>query len=295
MAPDPLGVSPPDDTGTETFRRYRYQAHVAIPFCLRCAAGENILSVIMEHFEDVVVQYEDSWLFIQIKTRNANRGPWRLSDAMGGISSLHRVYRETANLSARYSLFLEGPVDPSDVLQELVPEKSGFGERLRNSVARNLDIDDAECESFLEAVTVRPEQPPRDHIESRNIEIMGAYAPRLSHQELQAVHQHVANELLAAMARERIMAVMPRYIEDPDALERDTRSKVEAKRLTGGALRELMGSVVRGSYLLHAGDAGTATMTQLEQKLLAGGADASTLKSAKILRANATTREFELL
>ncbi len=290
-----MDVIPPDDTGTETFRRYRYQAYLAVPFCLKCAAGEGVISVVMEHLEDLVVQYEDSWLFIQIKTRNADRGPWRLADAMGGLRSLYRVFRETRHLSARYDLYLEGPVDPHNALKELVPEKSDVSETLRDSVASDLDIDAAECEEYLKAVTVRPEQPPRDHVENRNIEIMGEYAPGLSRLELQSVHQRVLSELQAAMARERVMPLMPGYIEDPEALQQDARSKVEAKRLTRSALEDLMESVVSGSYLLRSEETGKAETTKLEQKLLAGGADESIVTSAKLLRANATTRESELL
>lgn len=192
---DPLGARPPDDTGTETFRRYLYQACLAVPFCLKCAAGEGVVSVIMEHFEDLVVEYEDSWLFIQIKTRNADRGPWRLNDAMGGLRSLHRVFRETRHLEAKYELYLEGPVDPANVLHELVLDGSDFGRTLRDGVKRELDIDDPECEEFLASVTVRPEQPPRDYAEARNIRILNEYAPRLLQTELEAVHGRVTQEL----------------------------------------------------------------------------------------------------
>lgn len=292
---DPLGAAPPDDTGTETFRRYLYQASLAVPFCIKCAAGEGVVSVIMEHFEDLVVEYEDSWLFIQIKTRNANRGPWRLSDALGGLKSLHRVFQETRHLEARYDLYLEGPVDPADTLKDLAGDVSDLSQTLRGRVKDHLEIDASECDEFLASVTVRPEQPPRDYVGGRNIRILNEYAPRLLQIELEAVHERVTQELQRAMARERVVSLMPRYIENPDALQEDERSKVEAKRLTKDVLFSLMESVVSGSYLLRSAGAHEAETSKLEEKLVAGGADASIVNDAKMLRANATIRESEFL
>ena len=83
-----LNQIPPDDTGTDTLKRYRYQAQLALPFCLACARKERVRSVIMEHFEDIVVEYDDYWHFIQVKTRNSNLGQWTLTAAMDGLKSL---------------------------------------------------------------------------------------------------------------------------------------------------------------------------------------------------------------
>ena len=46
-------LTPPDDSGTDAFTRFRYQAHVAFRFCLRCYFDQGVTAVVAEHFEDV--------------------------------------------------------------------------------------------------------------------------------------------------------------------------------------------------------------------------------------------------
>src|SRR5215813_11649551 len=100
---NPLNTAPPNDTGTDTLKRYRYQGQLAVPFCLECALGGSIRSVIMEHYEDIVIEYIDHWRFIQVKTRDTRYGPWKLSDALDGLKSLHRTYQSACYLNAKYS------------------------------------------------------------------------------------------------------------------------------------------------------------------------------------------------
>ena len=95
-----LEVDPPDNTGSDVLRRYRYQAHIAFPFCLRCCTEQQITSVFVEHFEDVLVQFTDSWHMMQIKTKNPDRGPWKLKETLGksgGIKGLARTYKVVKN------------------------------------------------------------------------------------------------------------------------------------------------------------------------------------------------------
>jgi hypothetical protein len=41
-----LNQTPPDDTGTDTLKRFRYQAQLALPFCLECARQDQATSAI---------------------------------------------------------------------------------------------------------------------------------------------------------------------------------------------------------------------------------------------------------
>ncbi len=125
-----LNQTPPDDTGTDTLKRFRYQAQLALPFCLACARKEKVRSIIMEHFEDIVVEYDDYWHFIQVKTRNAERGQWKLSDAIDGLKSLYRAFKETSHLSAKYSLFVEGSIAARDDLNALTHSKTDISNDL---------------------------------------------------------------------------------------------------------------------------------------------------------------------
>ncbi len=59
MSFDLVNTAPPENTGADTFRRYRYQAEIAFPYCLSCLTVDGANSVIMEHFEDMVVEYNN--------------------------------------------------------------------------------------------------------------------------------------------------------------------------------------------------------------------------------------------
>jgi hypothetical protein len=79
----------PDDSGTDAFQRYAYQAHVAFWFCLNCYFAGSPIAVYCEHWEDLLIEYVDVLRFTQIKTRDAGRGPWRYTHLLddGGARS----------------------------------------------------------------------------------------------------------------------------------------------------------------------------------------------------------------
>jgi hypothetical protein len=296
MVGNPLDTRPPDDTGSDTLRRFHYQACLTVPYCLKCAAGEGIVSVITEHFEDIVVEYEDSWLFIQVKTRNASRGPWRLTDAITGLKSLYRAFQRMNHLTAVYSLHIEGSMAVGDILEELVPDKSSLSADLRRRVAKGLEISESDCDRFLANIIVRPDQPPREHVVNHNLRIFSEYAPSLPRPELEAVHEALINKVLEAMVNTIPDTLIPGYIEDANALQEDMRSQVEAKRLTQEHLVPILEPIVSGGYLLHHRTIQEGSeQTKLEQKLIAGGAQQNVVRNAKQMRANASEREYERL
>src|SRR4051794_36699783 len=81
-------IEPPDNTGADVFARYRYQALVAFPYCLAMLTGNDVQCVIPEHFEDVAVNRTTGWTLLQIKTRDAPIGPWRLSNVLAADGGL---------------------------------------------------------------------------------------------------------------------------------------------------------------------------------------------------------------
>src|SRR6476646_754998 len=85
----------PDDSGSDTFARFKYQAHVTFPYCLELAKGEDVTDVYAEHIEDIAVCESGSWRFLQVKSRKAERGQWTFGDVIqsGAIGSLWRAYR----------------------------------------------------------------------------------------------------------------------------------------------------------------------------------------------------------
>jgi Cap4 dsDNA endonuclease len=293
---DLLNTVPPDDTGSDTLRRYRYQGQLAVPFCLECAFGGSIRSVIMEHYEDIVVEYTDHWRFIQVKTRDGRYGPWKLGDAMDGLKSLYRTYQSVSHLNAKYSLFLEGAIAYGNALTKLEVGHHSLDNDLCTSIMRGLKIARTLCEAFLKLTIVQPNQPPREHIRNHNIRLLAATNSNVSQDELEAVEAKLTDEILRAMSQERLEIIIPAYIKDPNGFQEEQRIRVEEKRMTQTRLRSLLGSLVGGPFplLQRIVDPNLAQATNLEKKLIAGGATKPIINQAKNLRANATIRETEL-
>jgi hypothetical protein len=294
---NPLDQTPPDDTGTDTLKRFRYQAQLALPFCLACARKEKVRSIIMEHFEDIVVEYDDHWHFIQVKTRNAERGQWKLPDAIDGLKSLYRAFKETSHLNAKYSLFIEGSIAARDDLNALTHSKRDISDDLVEKIYQKLNLEDDNCRAFLESVTVHPNQPPRANITSHNIHLMGQVSASTSTREIESLEEKLTDEILRAMSCDRLDNLVYHYIAKVEEIEDETKARVEAKRLTASNITDILGSLASGDYplLLRITDLHEPSPTNLEKKLIAGGATERIIKNAKELRANASIREAEVL
>lgn len=289
---------PPDDSGTDTYKRYRYQAYVAFQYCLDCVASGKVQSVIMEHFEDIVIEYSDYWYFAQIKTRNPNQGPWRLSHTLsesGGLRSLYRTFSITQDVSAKYGLFLEGAVARDDPLNSLIPPRDLDDEILFERVKERLQIEDEECKAFLDLVIVRPNITPRQSIAHRNIILLGRVAPHVPHQELDALHTQSIDEILRAMACERLGEDLPRYLGDPNSIDGDFQERFIAKKIDQQRLIPILGNIVGGRYplLRRLVEPESPQPSDLEGKLLSGGANDHIINDAKRLRSNASLHDIK--
>src|SRR4051794_33739899 len=119
--PSVQDTPPPDDSGSDAFQRYAYQAHVAFPFCLSCYFVGDVVAIYCEHWEDLLVEYVDRLRFTQIKTRDGGRGPWRYSHLLeqsGALRSLLRTHQALGTIVVdrpiEYDVRLEGAVDSGD-------------------------------------------------------------------------------------------------------------------------------------------------------------------------------------
>lgn len=294
---NPLSQTPPDDTGTDTLRRFRYQAQLALPFCLACARQEKVRSVIMEHFEDIVLEYENYWQFIQVKSRNSDQGDWSFSQTIEALKSLHRAYQTISNISAKYSLFLEGNLSAKNELKVLINSNSKIPDSLLKKVAEELKIDASQCEAFLKVVTIHPGQTSRADITAHNIRLIGQISSQTSAQEIETLEQRLTDEILNAMSCSRLENILYQYILQASTVEETDKAKVYSKRLTAKNITAILGSFSLDPYplLSRITDLNTPLPSNLEKKLLAGGATDRIINDAKNLRANASIRELEIL
>ena len=305
MHTSPLSLIPPNNTGSDTLNRYRYQAQLIVPFCLDCATNGKVLSITAEHFEDVLIEYEHDWHFIQVKTRNQELGAWKIGHAIDGLKSLLRTYQflhPIKPIKASFSLMLEGAISKDDLLNDLVPGEDGKciassnrNSNLFNRLVNELEIDETACEEFLKNVVVLGNQPTRQDIAARNIRLLSQIAGTATSKEIEAGYERLVNRILQAMDGDVERDHLLEFITNRSIPS--NYSNVQNKILTRDILRSLLGSLTEGSNLLlrRLVEPGRVQPTNLEMKLLAAGADQKIIKDAQLLRANASIREAEIL
>lgn len=296
---DLADASAPDDSGSDTYRRYRYQALLAFPFCLDCALGGDVVAVVPEHFEDLALEYPNgNWRLVQIKTRDPERGFWKLSDVLaddGGLRTLLRSYSAIPDASCMYELWLEGTIKPKDAIQGLMVDPhldSALVERIRI----RFDLDTKIVSEFLNRFRLLPNQPPRSTCAAQNIRHLGQLARNLPYGHIEAIHETIVHKIETAMAAELLGDEWPRTLLVPASASTDARLKIAQKRLTAEMLGPLA-SGVRGAprtLLKRITNSGSTRPSLLEEKLLAGGASPGMVEAAKSLRAQASIRELEV-
>lgn len=292
-------ATPPDDTGSDTFRRYRYQSETAFPYVLACALGAGVEAVLLEHVEDIAVLADGVWTLIQVKTRDGGRGPWKASDVRatgGGLDSLYRAYRATRDMGVDcvFELFVEGSTKNGDDIDLLVAGVSHESPQMVEAIHRSLSSggDDGctvvDVEAFLQRTRIVPVPDTRSAIEARNLRLVAAAAPHLTGWQHEAIYKEFMSLIDRAMAAEGI-DVLARALHTEKqgatgkALRPDDLASLSA-RLTGGVSVLLR-------RIAHEGP----DMTTLAQKLGLGNASPQVVEDAKSLRAQASYWELEQL
>lgn len=291
-------VVPPDDSGSDAFRRYCYQAHVAFLFCLDCAFGGDVISVVAEHIEDIAIERAGRWQFIQVKTKNPDLGPWRLTDLTkdgGALHSALRSRRALGDVSLTIEIYLEGPLKPNDHILLLKTEEGRRSKDLHERVQRGLSIDAAESTELLERLRLVPGLPSRQAIVDRNLRALGNHASHLAVSLIHEIYRRVIDRVYEAMALELLEPAWFQVVCDPDTATPEAQRTFEAKRLVRDDLRPLIAPITAPAspLLKRIVEPDMDVPSVLEQKLLAGGAPPSIIETAKSLRANAATAEYQ--
>ncbi len=297
---DPVDIPTPDDSGSDAFERFRYQAMIAVPFCVDCGLGGRIQSVIAEHIEDVAVQSGHSWRFIQIKTRDLQRGPWRISHLVaekGAFRSLLRSHHALTEIPCTLEAFLEGPVDRKDPLSRFDDRGSPEFSECVQEIRTKLGLDGLELTSFVDRLRVRANLPHREYVESYNLDFLGRAAPDLSNAELRHIHKELVEAICVAMAGDQTFVHYPRSVVEPETVPTGSRAIVDGKRLTKERLEGMCARLAARARPLLARmvEPELGLPSVLEQKLIAGGAPTQIVSDAKELRANAAARKLQLL
>ena len=284
------------DWGSDTLARFRYQAEVTLPYCVSALLFQNdIVAVIPEHLEDIALETGTGWRFLQIKSRNPERGLWRASDLFvkkGALRSLYRTYLLTVGEDHSLELVLEGAVKPNDPIgmlrtgedrSELVPE-----------VVEKLGASRGAAEDFLRRVMLNESAPHRTDIHATNARLLHQHAPSLTQPELDALHDALLEEIEKAMRSERLGAHWPQSVVHPQRRPaimyvRRQAKTLNAERLSG--IAEVLSAAGR-PLLKRFVEPGSRPVSPLTQKLVLGGATDELIELARNLKANAEHQRF---
>jgi len=299
-----LGDIPdPDDTGSDTFARYRYQAEAAFPSCLRCALIGDVLSLIPERIEDLLVEERNLLRFVQIKTRNAGYGAFTYADLLGDTGALRSVLRTHTALGnfsdgreIAYEIWLERGAKRSNPIENLLrPHGTGADEEMIETCAKRLKIDLSVAAEMLGRVIVRPSLPPRELIRDSNIRNLQRYARHVTGDVAEKVYDKVIGLVEAAMRADLLASEWPTCLLVADTVEEDLAQRIAAKRLTSAILQPLLQDIEggNGTVLEQITDPDQLAASELDRKLVAAGVPPDTRAIAKQLRANASRAVFE--
>lgn len=288
---------PSDDTGSVTYARYKYQVKLCFPMCLDIALNGEIIAIYLEHGEDIVVSRADGTIFIQVKTREPHLRHWTNSELIDGpLSSLARAFRDASGiLNPAFVMALEGRVDEEcDLVRYLRSRNTEPKPDLVLKVASKTGLTEDQVKAFLPRVRCRDRMPSREAIDGRNHQVLRSVAPSMSGSDAESLYEQTLSLLDKAMMGDAESVAFHVQICDPGA----SSAPAHAKMVTHAKLATAMAKLGAGQasrLLARVNDIDLPGMTILEAKLLAGGADDETIRSAKRLRASEASHEAELL
>ena len=287
------------DWGADTIDRFRYQAEVTLPYCLAVVTrNKGILAVLLEHLEDIALQTDQGWRFLQVKSRNPERGLWTATDLLvkkgGALRSLYRTYLLTEGKDYPLEIVLEGAIKTNDSIKALRPNEDRSP--LLPTVMERLNVKRAVAEDFLRRVVLDESSQPRSSIQATNRQLLHELAPSLTLPELEALHTSFLAEIDKAMRCEPLSPLWPRSVTHPARRSHKTAERLRAKTLDLQRLSRMAGplSGTERPLLQRIVASGSGPITILEQKLLRGGAPPSLIERARTLRANAQHFRFEM-
>ena len=280
------------DWGSDTLARFRYQAEVTLPYCLSAILSQNdILAVIPEHLEDIALQTKAGWRYLQVKSRNPERGLWTVSELFskkgGALRSLYRTYLLTRGENSSLELVLEGAVKTNNAIGMLHPHQDRS--QLVPMVMKKLRASQALAEDFLRRVTLNESASYRHAIHATNARLLHEHAKSLTQPELEALHNSLLAEIEKAMRCEPLGVFWPRSVAHPEYLSTTAEERLRAKTLDANRLSRFAERLsTEGRPLLKRFvESGSRPVSALTQKLVLGGATSDLIQQARDLRANA--------
>jgi hypothetical protein len=201
-----LAATVGDSTGVQTFARYLWQAKQAVRQWLTCLSeGSSPEFIVCEHVEDVVLVLNEKLRFLQLKTRD--RGSWSASIMCDeGLDSLIRSYSQARDaglhIHASFELWLEGPISNGRDTPSFVSKPATASDKIKAKLLDN-GAQREWLDDFLSRLVIKPNQPPRAHIDAIIIREVACLWPALSKPELDNLYNMLLQAATAAQGAQQ--------------------------------------------------------------------------------------------
>jgi hypothetical protein len=294
---DPGDIDAPDDSGSDTMRRFAYQVHVGARAVLEMLEqGDGSLTC--EHLEDVVLQRaingKPVWSYCQIKTRDGLQA-WTLTTVISSraLKSLWRTWAtlpEEGKKTAELWILFEGTWDPAD--DPIVVLARGDGRANADCVARvakHLRVGEDGVRPFLDSIRAQG-MDSRTQIEGLNREALSQLCPELTGREVRAMYDVICKLVDTAM-QGKLGSKWQLTAQKPSLPSTKQVKRITLARLAELGIRPGVTGGVRLRYIATAGE----TSSDLVRKLRLGGASGDVIAAATQLRAQADYQQLEAM
>jgi hypothetical protein len=315
-----------EDDGPDTQDRFRWQHHCTAADALRMLVDDHVLRVVCEVHADYVVERSSGSELVSCKHREQHRGPWKLTDICksGGIAKLFSRWIDTgaelcrlmtnaslapgANESA--DVFAAcGPtaeVDKTELSQRAVALAQGLLAAARADAGKPSRMPgipnspkpargkQADCPDdflalvvqFMSVLTIRPELPSRDLIETHHAEELARTTLEkcgLPTHDVRSVYMRLVESIGTKNLQMGLTGEYSDWLTNPKkGLQKGSqRALVQARTINPEQVRALMTSrPVDAPLRRHA----TTGQERLRAKLRAGGSDPNSINVACLLQ-----------
>jgi hypothetical protein len=287
-----VDLDPGNQSGRETFSKYRYQAKLTLSHWLTTLLPDGPVRIYSEHQEDIVIEHVGNVRFAQVKTRNPGLSRWTLTAIVkdgGGLDSLLRCYRQTGHLAnCSYELLLEGEPSDRTPSAEFFDAPEDADKSVRRMITETLEAQPGEIDILLSRLIIRPGQISRANIDDRNLVALFKMLQTVPYPVIQETYDKLlmfVENLQSGEKRAEWWTEVGRTI---------ARDDPAIPFLSADQLRALLPKVPTASPTEWHKLLSDPTLSDLERKLILAGGDKDDIREAKELRAIALPRIREL-
>ncbi len=198
----PFNAEPAEDAGASTTSRFRFQhCCAAAPLFAAIMQGQDC-EVICEWHEDYLVLLDGSVRAVSVKHREQNKSTWTIAALIddGKLGHLFDTFRRgNGDVHCRFE------TNRAHAVSDLWSGDSAKRDPLLADLAKRLQIDTAEANSFVSKFQIEAGLPGREFIAATHASMLAAPAlDRLGLQLDEGTAIRIAGDLIAAASEERI-------------------------------------------------------------------------------------------